>query len=346
MILTYKLRHDHDFSEELRKAKAIAEIAVNSPVQLTTPIVKHIGLNSVIANQVLRKYGRNRRTKKVRSVKLTIPSQGIQCNREKRTIRIPSLRVQFAYGFRCDFAKINQIEVDRRHLYVSVTVKEAEPFPPDGYIGIDLNATGHAMVAAIPATGKVLKLGRKAYHIHKKYKEMRRRLQRMGKHRKLKRIKNRESMIVRELNHQMSRKIVDTAVEHRCGIRLEDLSGIRGTARTTRTFRYSLHSWSFYQLRKMIEYKAGLLGVEVEYVNPAYTSKTCSMCGSIGDRNKKEFRCPVCGHVDHADANAAFNIAEASSGVSQSFAERDAEEGSTGTPRGATVMNATDARTP
>ena len=56
MILTYKVRHERDFSEELRKAKAIAEIAVNSPVQLTTPTVKHIGLNSVIANQVLRKY--------------------------------------------------------------------------------------------------------------------------------------------------------------------------------------------------------------------------------------------------------------------------------------------------
>jgi putative transposase len=96
----------------------------------------------------------------------------------------------------------------------------------------------------------------------------------------------------------------------------------------------------------MIEYKARLLGVEVEYVNPAYTSKTCSMCGSIGDRNKKEFRCPACGHVDHADANAAFNIAKASSGMSQSFAHRDAEDGSTDTPRGAMAMNAANARTP
>ncbi len=346
MILTYKVRHERDFSEELRKARTIARIAVNSPVPLTTPAVRHIGLKSVIANQVLRKYGRNKQTRKVRSVKLTIPCQGIQCDREKRTIRITSLGMEFAYRFRDDFVKINQIEVDRRFLYVSLTVKEAEPLAPEGYIGIDLNATGHAAVAAIPATGKVLKLGKKAHHIHKKYREMRRRLQRMRKYRKLKSVKNRESKIVTELNHQMSRKIVGTAFEHRCGIRLEDLSGIRDTARTTRTFRYALHSWSFCQLRKMIEYKARLLGVEVEYVNPAYTSKTCSMCGSIGDRNKKEFRCPACGHVDHADANAAFNIAKASSGTSQSFADRDAEDGSTGTPRGPMAMNAANARTP
>ncbi len=106
--------------------------------------------------------------------------------------------MEFAYRFRDDFVKINQIEVDRRFLYVSLTAKEAEPLALEGYIGIDLNATGHAAVVAIPATGKVLKLGRKAYHIHKKYREMRRRLQHMGKYRKLKSVKNRESKIVRD----------------------------------------------------------------------------------------------------------------------------------------------------
>ena len=161
-------------------------------------------------------------------------------------------------------------------------------------------------------------------------------MQKAGKYRVVKDLKKRESNIVRDINHKISREIVDTAKEDGKGIKLEKLEGIRKRAKISRAFRYSLHSWSFYQLEQMIEYKAKLLGVPIEYINPYHTSKECSRCGYIGNRNGKSFKCPECGHVDHADSNAAFNIAMRPC-MNQSIADRDVMEGSTDTPQEAMV---------
>ncbi|MGZ7209651.1 MAG: RNA-guided endonuclease InsQ/TnpB family protein, partial [Methanobacterium sp.] len=154
-------------------------------------------------------------------------------------------------------------------------------------------------------------------------------------YRKLKQIKNRESKIIKDLNHKISRGIVEFAYDTKSGIRLEDLKGIHKSAKSTRSFRYSLNSWSFYQLKEMIEYKAKLLGVPVSYVDPRNTSKTCSKCGMMGKRKNKSFKCPSCGHVDNADVNAAFNISKDINSVYQSGAERDVSDGSSDTPKAA-----------
>jgi len=345
MILTYKIRHGRDFSDELRKAERVANFALKTRTQSSRD-VKHLGLKSMISNQILRKYSRNRVLKKVRSVKLTVPSQGVRVLRELRKLVIPCLELTLNYHFRDDFEKVNQIEVGDEYAYVSVTVPEEKPYEPKGWIGVDRNTTGHIAVVADPETGKVLKLGKSAKHIHDKYREIRRSLQNHGKYRKVKEIKNRESRVVRDLNNKVSRKIVDEAKGSGKGIKLELLEGIRKTTKQARSFRYALHSWSFYQLERMIEYKAKLLGVPVAYVDPAYTSQTCSRCGLVGDRNGKVFKCPSCGHVENADVNASFNISVRQVGVSRSAGDRDPSEGSTDTPRADMAENDANRRTP
>jgi len=332
MILTYKVRHNRDFSHELQLAHKVAEFALRTRSR-SSKDVKHIGLKSMIANQILRKYSKDKKLKCVRRVVLAVPNQGIHVDKENQQINIPCLKLDLNYQFRNDFKKINQIEVNKDYAFISVTIDEPLTRKVDGYIGVDRNTTGHIAVVGNPLTGKVLKLGKSAEYIHKKYKNIRRGLQKKGKYGLVKKIKHRESDIVRDLNHKISRKIVDTADKNNTGIKLEDIKQIRKHVKSRRGFRYSLNSWSYYQLEQMISYKAKLLGIPVEYIEPAYTSQNCSRCGHLGNRDKKKFKCSSCGHVDHADSNASFNIAKRQVKNGRLNVDRDAFKGSTDTPQ-------------
>ena len=119
-----------------------------------------------------------------------------------------------------DFEKVNQIEIDKEYAFIYVSLPEPEQYETDGYIRVDLNTTGHCAVVGNPITGKVLKRGKIAYHIHKKYKSIRMYLQKKGKYRKVKQIRNREQRIVSDMNHKISRKIVDMARENKSGLKM------------------------------------------------------------------------------------------------------------------------------
>lgn len=343
MMLTYKVKHGRDFSEELRKAGQIAAFALETRSN-TSKDVKHFGLKSIIANQILRKYGRNKKVKRISNVNLVVPNQGISLDIALKLITIPCLKLKLCYHF-SGFEKVNQVELDKEYAYVTTSRSDIDLMDNGRYIGVDLNTTGHVAVVSDANTGRIWKLGKEANHIALKYREIRRELSRQGKYRKVKQIKNKQQRVIKNLNHHISKKIVQIAKTDRRGIRLERLTNIRQRARMAKSFRYSLNNWSFYQLQKMVEYKAKLQGIAVTYIDPRYTSKTCSRCGHIGDRDSKSFKCHSCGHFDHADANASFNIGRPVSycicGIGRSNVDRDALEGSTDTPREAPLLMTT-----
>ncbi|WP_240777359.1 RNA-guided endonuclease InsQ/TnpB family protein [Nonomuraea basaltis] len=65
---------------------------------------------------------------------------------------------------------------------------------------------------------------------------------------------------------------------------------------------------------QILSHKAESAGRELIAVNPANTSRTCAQCGHCAKENRltqAEFRCMACGHVAHADVNAAINILRA-----------------------------------
>jgi putative transposase len=62
---------------------------------------------------------------------------------------------------------------------------------------------------------------------------------------------------------------------------------------------------------RQLVYKTQAIGGKVIYVNAAYSSQECRMCGNIDKANRKtqaSFLCVACGHAEHADTHAAKNI--------------------------------------
>ena len=136
---------------------------------------------------------------------------------------------------------------------------------------------------------------------------------------KLNDLKTKEKNYTNTYIQQISSEIIRYALSKRAGvIQMEDLSFVREKSDDS---VFVMRNWCYADLQSKIEYKAAKPGIEVRYINPAYTSKTCSVCGKAGQRlSQKEFICsdPDCkshkmyrdnGKYFGADFNAARNIA-------------------------------------
>ncbi|MDO8125368.1 MAG: transposase [Candidatus Hermodarchaeota archaeon] len=152
--------------------------------------------------------------------------------------------------------------------------------------------------------------GRVVRGIRRHHAWLRRRLQKRGLKRVIRRIGHREKRRVEAVLHQISKEIVELADATSSWIAIGDLMGIRErTQKKGRRVRRIIGNLPFHKLTKMIIYKALLRGLPVVMVNEAYTSITCHVCGRRGMRSSQaRFRCSACGEYN-ADLNGAINIA-------------------------------------
>jgi putative transposase len=150
--------------------------------------------------------------------------------------------------------------------------------------------------------------------LRKRHAKLRAKLQQKGTKsakRLLKKRRRKEQRFARDVNHVISKRIVEKAEGTGRAIGLEDLSGIRDRTTVRKSQRRQHHSWSFHDLRQKIEYKAALAGVPVVPVDPRNTSRTCPICGCVDECNRATqhtFSCIRCGFSGHADTIAAVNI--------------------------------------
>lgn len=203
-------------------------------------------------------------------------------------------------------------------LLISVDIPDGVTTPTTDFLGVDLGVTN----LAFDSDGTQYS-GARVETARQHYSTLRAELQSAGELRKasgrrpkrirkkLKDLGSRETRFRKDVNHCISKALVTKAKDTNRGIALEDLTHIRSRTRFRKAQRNKMSGWAFAQLRVFIAYKARVAGVRVELVDPAYTSKCCSECGSVAPGNRKsqsEYVCKDCGYTGHADHNGAKNI--------------------------------------
>lgn len=133
----------------------------------------------------------------------------------------------------------------------------------------------------------------------------------------LKRLSGRENRWMTDVNHQLSKTLVEKYGADTLFV-IEDLTGVsfsdNNLQNRTDKGRNSLRSWAFYQLELFLTYKAAAAGSGVIKVPADYTSQRCPKCGRILKENRHhdihEYICDNCGYRSNDDRVGAMNIYE------------------------------------
>lgn len=158
--------------------------------------------------------------------------------------------------------------------------------------------------------------GKKIAAKRHKFQEVRRQLQSKGTKsakRRLKAISGRENRWMSDVNHQISKTLVEKYGKDTLFV-LEDLTGVNfeesNLSRTAKQ-NYDLRSWSFYQLEQFLTYKTHENRSEVLKISAKYTSQHCPKCGTIHKENRnhhKHLYSCQCGYKSNDDRIGAMNI--------------------------------------
>jgi putative transposase len=235
------------------------------------------------------------------------------------TIRVMDGRIELGYKTRNGVNPISKKSATllfrngRFLLHQCIDVAEAPIKPVQDFLGVDLGIKN----IAYDSDGAGF-AGAHLNNMRLRHNRLRSKLQRKGTKsakKLLKKRSKREARFARDVNHQISKKLVLKVRDSNRGLAIENLKGIRKVAekssKTSKTQRVKINSWSFFQLRSFLDYKSKLYGVGLRVVDPSYTSVTCPQCGCRNKKNRltrDRFKCVICDHTGYSDFIAAVNI--------------------------------------
>jgi putative transposase len=217
-------------------------------------------------------------------------------------------------------AKICESKLYKRdnRWFLDVVVQKDIPEKPlqkyQNVIGVDMGIK-HIAASVELATNKTAFYGKNLNHVRGHYFWLRRKLGIKKAIDTIRKIGSHEKRIANDIIHNISRDIVNRAIETDAVIVLGDIKHLRRRKQNTRgrKFNRKLSGFQYYKLTQYIKYKSALSSVNVIEVSEANTSQYCRKCYQKGLRKIQGlFSCinPNCNiKEDNADRNAAFNIA-------------------------------------
>ena len=257
---------------------------------------------------------------------------------EGRTLRIEKLPTRIKMRQKIRFSgTLNQVTISQRagKFYASflVETQDYNPHAPSvPSVGVDFGVKSLAVLSEgteIPANQRLKanlkRLARRQCRLARKQKGSNRRAKaKLAVARLHKRISDQRQAVLHELSDQLTRTYQIICIE--------DLN-VRGMVKNRKLAR-AISDAGFGTLRRMIEYKAQLRGVQVAVVGRFEpTSKTCSQCGQLHAMalSERVRRCD-CGSTMDRDLNAALNIKRRGLDTLRPDLKRTQEAGKTGSP--------------
>jgi putative transposase len=225
-------------------------------------------------------------------------------------------------------ANVRRVELTWRadHYELCLTLDTGQPLPsplPAGEVaGVDL---GEVHVAAVTTTRRhtLVVSGRQLQSckqwrnkVHSVLQEKLSRCQPGS--RRTRRLKRRKAQVSaklyrqqRDLPHQAARKVVDyCAQEGVTHIAVGDVRDIQAGVSLGHVTNQKISQWPHGQFARYLCEKAARLGMVVEWIDEAYSTKTCSHSGHVQPSSPRgrRLRCLGCGARVHRDVNGSANI--------------------------------------
>ena len=175
-------------------------------------------------------------------------------------------------------------------------------------LGVDLNVMGPFMATS---TGEFIGNADELNHWRDEYEKHRSALQECGTysaHQTIGSIGSRFARWSEEWLYKRADELIEHAVQRGVdGLIFEALAGIRDRISNEKKFQ----QWAFARIIEIVTQKAREHGLYVDTVNPSYTSKECSRCGYVSDKNLsgKELECECCGREVHRDYDGGVSVA-------------------------------------